>query len=125
MKLSSFSALLTPLMTDRVYIYRYVNETENNITKTTLSNEPVVSAPCRISFDTRDKPSGSSIDETKIEFRPKLFVGTDVDIRAGDKVVITRYNDDNTVMSVYTGQAGEPACYPSHKEVLVYIEGSA
>ena len=128
MKLSGFSAVISTLFKDKMTISRYVDkENADGTTTTVLSDSPLFEdIPCRISFSsTKEKPNDNEIDDTPIEMMPRIFCGANVDIKAGDYIVITRYNDSGEVFATYAGKVGLPSVFITHKEALFSIERSA
>lgn len=123
------SKLIASMLTDKVDVYRYVNEvSEDGSTTTKLSSEPVVSdLPGRISFSYSKienakihDPSGDPIDHT-----PKIFFLTDADIKTGDIVTVKRYiPGTEEILVSYRGKIGLPSIFPTHIEVSIAIEGT-
>lgn len=127
MKLSGVGTFLAMLYDDKMDIYRTAEDTnEDQSTDIFYTPEPTYSeVPCRISFSSDDSGADTEVDENPIRYNPKIFCGANVDLKAGDYVVITRYNDDGTVRCVYKGTAAQPSWYTTHQEALMRIDESA
>lgn len=127
MKFSSFSALMTTMMTDTMDIYRYVETTNaDGTTSLALTEQPLhADVYCRLSFSAMDNPKDEDIDQNPIRYSPVVFCPSTVDIKAGDELVVRRIQDDGSVLMTYKGQAGQPASYPTHKETRFFIAESA
>ena len=120
--LSKYSNVFSQLYTDKLDIYRHTNSTnEDGTIKTKLPETPLYSSiPCRISFSrTIDLTTDKAINKLPIHLIPKVFCNTDVDIKAGDYLIITRKNTQ------YKGIAGMPNVYESHQEISITVEGDA
>lgn len=127
MRLGDFSGIITSMFTDRMDVFHYIDEIqEDGTTQTKLSNNPAWrNAPCRISLSTDENPSDNQVDSVPIKTSPKIFFKTSVALKAGDYVVVRRFDDDGNVMCTYSGKAGMPSVFITHKEVLFHIEGTA
>ena len=127
MKISGVGTFLAMLYDDKMDIYRTTEDTNNDqSTDIFYTPEPTYTkVPCRISFSSDDSGADTEVDENPIRYNPKIFCGSDVDLRAGDYVVITRYKDDGTVRCVYKGTAAQPSWYTTHQEAWVRIDESA
>lgn len=127
MKLAGLGKLLAMLYNDRMDIYRTESREEKDST-TSISYEPeplYSDVKCRISFSSDDTGTDSEVDRNPIRFNPKLFCAMDVDIKAGDFVVIRRYADDGSVMTMYEGMVAMPSKYSTHQEIFLRINESA
>lgn len=127
MKLSGFSKIITTMLTDKMSITRYVDkENEDGTTDTVMPESPLYSdVACRVSFSSGDKPNDKDVDDTPVAIVPKIFCELDVDLKAGDFVTATRFNDKGEVIASYSGKVGLPAVFITHKEALFSIERSA
>lgn len=127
MRLGSFAPIFSTLFTDKMDIRRYMDvDNEDATTDTVLSSTPIyTNVPCRVSFLTEESPKDSEIDDTPVKNISKIFCKTNADVRAGDFVKISRFDDDGNVIAVYAGKLGLPSVYITHKEVLFSIEESA
>lgn len=127
MKLSGLGKLFQMLYDDEVDIYR-TSESDNEDSTVDISYAPkplYKNVKCRLSFSSDDIGSDSEVDMTPVRFGPKLFVKTDVDIRAGDYVVVRRYTDSRKVAHVYEGIASEPSWYATHQEIFIRVDKGA
>lgn len=128
MKLSGLGTFLTMLYDDRMDIFRTAENTnEDQSTDIFYQPEPLYTdVPCRISFSSDDSGADSEVDENPIRYNPKIFCKAEVDLKAGDYVVIRRYADDGvTVRATYKGTAAQPSWYTTHQESLMRIDESA
>lgn len=72
--------------------------------------------PCRLSYSS--KPSGTQTDTaTAIAQTIKLFLGTEVTVKSGSRIVVTQAGKT----CIYVA-AGEPAVYLSHQEVELTLK---
>lgn len=111
------------LYTDKMEVYRHTNGL--NADGTTITNLPKKSIytniPCRISFSrTVDSPSDKAINRNPISEIPKIICDIDVDIKAGDFVIVTRNNK-----VTYKGLLGLPNMYENHQEAMLDIRSDA
>lgn len=127
MKLGKFSGIIKSTFTDDMDIYRYEDVTnEDDTTETKLSETPVhKEVPCRISFSADESPKDNQVDNVPIKISPKIFCGANTNIRAGDYIVVRRYNDEGAIIAIYSGNVGLPSVFITHKEALFSIERSA
>lgn len=128
MKLSGFSGIITTMFKDRMSINRYVDEeAEDGSTNTTLSDSPLyTNIPCRVSFlSSGEKPNDNDVDNVPVKDVPKIFCKLDTDIKAGDFITVTRFDDEGKVIATYAGKVGLPSVFITHKEALFSIERSA
>lgn len=121
--------VLESRMTDRCDIYRH--KTIKNIDGTTdikIGSEPIHSnVKCRISFIRYkiENPSDIKVDENPIRFTPKIFFPVFTDVKAGDKLIVTRYSSENEVLGHYEGITGMPAYYDTHTEIMLNVHTGA
>lgn len=127
MKLSAVSKVFALLYTDKMDISRYTNTTNADDTESTKlpANPTYTDVPCRISFASDENSKDSEIDETPVVISPKIFCSLSVDIIAGDFLKVTRYDEAGNVLGVFTGTAGLPTPYLTHKQTNFTMEGSA
>ena len=127
MKLAGLGKFLTILYDDRMDIYR--TSAEINIDKTTVvfyDPSPLYKdVKCRLSFSSDDTGSDSEVDRNPVRSNPKLFCATDVDLQAGDYVVVRRYADDGSLKTTYEGRVAKPSWYSTHQEAVVRIDEGA
>lgn len=127
MKLSGLGKLLAILYDDRMDIYRTGSETNADST-TDISYEPeplYKDIECRLSFSSDDTGSDSEVDRNPVRFNPKLFCRQDVDLKAGDYVVVRRYAEDGSITWTYEGRVARPSSYSSHQEAFLRIDKGA
>lgn len=127
MKLGSFASLITSMFTDSMSINRYEDKANaDGTTETILSDTPIyTNVECRISFLYEEKPKDITVDDNPVITSPSIFCKVETDIRAGDFITVTRYNDYGDVIATYSGQVGMPSVYPTHKQALFIIMESA
>lgn len=127
MKLAGLGKLFTMLYNDRMDIYRTSKGTNQDET-TDVSYEPTPlyeDVPCRLSFSGDDTGSDSEVDRNPVRFNPKLFCKAEVDLQAGDYVVVRRYADNGSIIKTYQGQVALPSWYTTHQETLMRIDEGA
>lgn len=127
MKLAGLGTFFAMLYNDQMDIYRTdkgVNEDET--TDVFYEPEPLYKEiKCRLSFSSDDTASDSEVDRNPIRYNPKLFCESQVDLQAGDYVVIRRYADDGSVTKIYQGQVAQPSWYSTHQEAFIRIDEGA
>lgn len=127
MRLAGLGKLFAMLYDDRMDIYRTVESTNDDNT-TDISYEPkplYEGVPCRISFSSDDTGSDSEVDHNPIRSNPRLFCKAEVDLKAGDYVVVRRYADDGSIIKTYQGQVAQPSWYSTHQEAFMRIDEGA
>ena len=127
MRLTGLGTLYTILYDDRMDIYRTVKESNDDDT-TNISYEPAplyTDIKCRLSFSSDDTGSDSEVDRNPVKFSPRLFCTADVDLQAGDYIVVRRYTDSGSVAQTYQGQVAKPSWYSTHQEAFVRIDEGA
>ena len=127
MKLAGLGKLFAILYNDRMDIYRTSKDTNNDDT-TDISYQPkplYTDIKCRLSFSSDDTASDSEVDRNPVAFNPKLFCKAEIDLQAGDYVVVRRYADDGSIIKTYEGQVAQPSWYSTHQEVFMRIDEGA
>ena len=127
MKLAGLGNLFAMMYDDRMDIYR-TSRAENDDDTTNISYDPeplYKDVECRLSFSSDDTGSDSEVDRTPVRFNPRLFCRPEVDIQAGDYVVVRRYADSGSVMMTYEGPVARPSKYTTHQEALMRIDEGA
>ena len=127
MKLAGLSKLFTMLYSDQMDIYR-TRKDENNDSTTSITYQPepmYKDVACRLSFNRSDTTPYSEVDRNSVVFNPKIFCSLDVDLLAGDYVVVHRIADDGSVTMLYEGMVAKPAKYPTHQEATIRINEGA
>ena len=128
MRLGDFAPIFETMFTDKMSIFRYENkDNEDGSTDTVLPHSPLyTNVPCRVSFSRKEEsPKDNEVDDTPVIIAPKIFCKVDTDIKAGDVVTITRFNDDGDIIATYSGKVGLPSVLITHKEVAFLIKESA
>lgn len=127
MKLSGMGSFLTLLYDDKFDIYRTDKDlNEDESTNIFYESEPkYTDIPGRLSFSSDDTGADSEVDETPIRYNPKLFCAHDVDVRAGDYIVLRRYSDDGKIIHTYKGVAAQPSWYSTHQEIFIRVDEEA
>ena len=127
MKLAGLGKLFAMLYNDRMDIYR-TSRSENDDRTTGIAYNPdplYEDVKCRLSFSSDDSGADSEVDRNPVRFNPKLFCEQDVDIQAGDYVVVRRYSDNGHVMMTYEGRIAMPSRYSTHQETFLRIDEGA
>lgn len=127
MKLAGLGSLFSMLYDDRMDIYR-TSKTENDDDTVDISYDPkplYENIECRLSFSSDDTGADSEVDRTPVRFNPKVFCRPEVDLQAGDYVVIRRYADNGSVMMSYEGPVARPSKYTTHQEAFMRIDEGA
>lgn len=127
MKLTGLGTFYTMLYDDRMDIYRTVKDSDDDDT-TNISYAPTpiyTDLRCRLSFGSDDVGSDSEVDRNPVKFSPKLFCKADVDLKAGDYIVVRRYADDGSVAQTYQGRVAKPSWYTTHQEAFLRIDEGA
>lgn len=127
MKLAGLGKLMSILYDDKMDIYR-TTKTNNDDTTTDISYNPeplYKDLKCRLSFSSDDSGADSEVDRNPVRFGPKLFYAMEVDLQAGDYVVVRRYADNGSIMMTYEGRVAQPSKYSTHQEALMRIDEGA
>jgi len=124
------SSFLEMLYSDRMDITSVVEDTdEDGAAVTTYPTVPQqTDVPCRISFSQKDGVEKANDTNEVVSLKATLHCGVDVNIRAGDKIVVRRYHADGTSFDTFEGLiplAGRPNKWRSHQEVELTLEGDA
>lgn len=84
--------------------------------KSTAFEEVVVleNQPCRLSYSTIDRTSGTDTGASSVVKITKLHISPDINVKAGSKIIVTQ----NNVTEVYKN-SGEPAIYTTHQEIVL------
>lgn len=86
--------------------------------KSTAFEEVVVleNQPCRLSYSTIDRTSGTDTGASSIVKITKLHISPDINVKAGSKIIVTQ----NNATEVYKN-SGEPAIYTTHQEIVLEL----
>ena len=71
--------------------------------------------PCKLSFETLTSSSGDPV--AAVAQTVKLFLSPDVEIPAGCKIVVTRFN--NLERKFTYSRSGEPGVFSNHQEIML------
>lgn len=118
-----FGSVFNSLYADTLTVYRH--STSLNADGTTATNLTKVAVheniPCRLSFgSSNDSPNDTDINKSPISIIPKIFCSTDIDIKSGDFIIVTRLNK-----AIYQGIVGRANIYETHQEILLSVEGDS
>lgn len=127
MNLSGFSGIIKTMFSDRMSIRRYTTRTNSDqTTDSVLSSTDLYSnIPCRLSYNSDESPKDRDVDNVPVQLVPKVFCGVEVDIKPGDLVTVTRFNDSGNIIATFSGTIGLPSVFITHKEALFLIDRSA
>lgn len=133
MELRGFTAVMALLWNDRMDLFHVQDATDPEdpsvADNAVYGEEPdVTEVPCRISFGSTSTPEASPEQREQVSLHPTIFCAPDVEVRAGDRVVVRRQHSDGTVYATYTGfavLAGFPSAYDNHREFQLNMEGDA
>lgn len=87
------------------------------ITKLTDPKQEVIvleDQPCKLSF--ASSPPASGMPAASAAQSIKLFLASDIEIKAGSKIIVTQENRTATYAS-----SGQPAVYASHQEIELVL----
>ena len=133
MKFPNIKPQLESLYTDEMDVY-------SSVESVTPEGESLVqyeSVPrlekkaCRISFKSLEKARSTNDTHEIVEVFPKIFCGTELEINAGDRVVVRRYSSsgDGTIYQTWEGKAilttGYPTHWENHQEFSIDLFGDA
>lgn len=71
--------------------------------------------PCKLSFETLTSSTGDPV--ATVSQSVKLFISPDVEIPAGCKIVVTRFNDLERTFTY--SRSGEPGIFTNHQEIML------
>lgn len=127
MRLSSFIGLYESMYTDKLNVFRYVEEEQADGTLVlTLPNDALyVNLKCRISVKSLDNSEGNEYDTNPQRLQVKIFTNPGNDVQKGDKLVAQRIDGSGSVVAAYEGTAGLPFKYDTHQEILFAELGDA
>lgn len=118
------------LYKDRMDVYSVQESTdEDGATVTGYPTTPQQQdVPCRISLSSKDAPKEKEDLYNKVELYPVVFCGLSVSVKAGDKLVIRRLDDDGNVYETYEGMlsiSAKPNKYETHQEFMIGLKTEA
>lgn len=124
------SKLYGLLYKDRMDITSVVEGTDDD--GATVNNYPSTpqqtDVPCRISLSSKDAPKETEDLYNKVSNNPIVFCEPTVDVKAGDKVIVRRLDDEGNVYETYEGMltiSGRANKYETHQEFILSMKGDA
>lgn len=114
---------LERLWKDRCTVYHRVKVTDPKTKLTDFDEKPLLQdQPCKLSFETLNSTDGDHV--ATVAQSVKLFISPDVEIPAGCKIVVTRFNDLERTFTY--SRSGEAGVFTNHQEIpLVPFKGYA
>lgn len=105
---------LERLWKDRCTIYTQEKVKDPTTKLTDFEEKPLLQdQPCKLSFETLTSSSGDPV--AAISQTVKLFLSPDVEIPAGCKIVVTRFNDLERQFTY--SKSGEAGVFTNHQEI--------
>lgn len=130
MRLGKLAKIAQTMYTDRLFIFRRQHITNPDGTTDFIlpeiidANALYQDIPCRLSFFAEDSPLDDAEASNPVFFAPKVYVDPDVDLQAGDWVVVYR-GMELVKDKVVQGRVTMPAPYPSHLQAEIRIKEDA
>lgn len=107
---------LERLWNDRCTVYHRVKVTDPKTKLTDFDEKPLLQdQPCKLSFETLNSTDGDHV--ATVAQSVKLFISPDVEIPAGCKIVVTRFNDLERTFTY--SRSGEPGIFTNHQEIML------
>ena len=107
---------LERLWKDRCTVYHRVKVTDPKTKLTDFDEKPLLQdQPCKLSFETLNSTDGDHV--ATLAQSVKLFISPDVEIPAGCKIVVTRFNDLKRTFTY--SRSGEPGIFTNHQEIML------
>lgn len=107
---------LERLWKDRCTVYHRVKVTDPKTKLTDFEEKPLLQdQPCKLSFETLNSTDGDHA--ATVAQSVKLFISPDVEIPAGCKIVVTRFNDLERTFAY--SRSGEPGIFTNHQEIML------
>lgn len=107
---------LERLWKDRCTVYHRVKVTDPKTKLTDFDEKPLLqNQPCKLSFETLNSTDGDHV--ATVAQSVKLFISPDVEIPAGCKIVVTRFNDLERTFTY--SRSGEPGIFTNHQEIML------
>lgn len=107
---------LERLWKDRCTVYHRVKVTDPKTKLTDFDEKPLLQdQPCKLSFETLNSTDGDHV--ATVAQSVKLFISPDVEIPAGCKIVVTRFNDLERTFTY--SRSGEPGIFTNHQEIIL------
>lgn len=114
---------LERLWKDRCTVYKREKVKDSTTKLTDFEEKPLFQdQPCKLSFETLNSSSGDPV--AVVSQTVKLFLSPDLEIPAGCKIVVTRFNDLERKFTY--SKSGEAGVFTNHQEIqLVPFKGYA
>ena len=107
---------LERLWKDRCTVYHRVKVTDPKTKLTDFDEKPLLQdQPCKLSFETLNSTDGDHV--ATVAQSVKLFISPDIEIPAGCKIVVTRFNDLERTFTY--SRSGEPGLFTNHQEIML------
>lgn len=107
---------LERLWKDRCTVFHRVKVKDPNTKLTDFEEKPLLQdQPCKLSFETLSSTDGDPV--ATVGQSVKLFISPDVEIPAGCKIVVTRFNPLERTFTY--GKSGEAGVFTNHQEILL------
>lgn len=107
---------LERLWKDRCTVYHRVKVTDPKTKLTDFDEKPLLQdQPCKLSFETLNSTDGDHV--ATVAQSVKLFISSNVEIPAGCKIVVTRFNDLERTFTY--SRSGEPGIFTNHQEIML------
>ena len=107
---------LERLWKDRCTVYHRVKVTDPKTKLTDFDEKPLLQdQPCKLSFETLNSTDGNHV--ATVAQSVKLFISPEVEIPAGCKIVVTRFNDLERTFTY--SRSGEPGIFTNHQEIML------
>lgn len=107
---------LERLWKDRCTVYHRVKVTDPKTKLTDFDEKPLLQdQPCKLSFETLNSTDGDYV--ATVAQSVKLFISPNVEIPAGCKIVVTRFNDLERTFTY--SRSGEPGIFTNHQEIML------
>lgn len=107
---------LERLWKDRCTVYHRVKVTDPKTKLTDFDEKPLLQdQPCKLSFETLNSTDGDHV--AMVAQSVKLFISPDVEIPAGCKIVVIRFNDLERTFTY--SRSGEPGIFTNHQEIML------
>lgn len=105
---------LERLWKDRCTVYKQEKVKDPTIKLTDFVETPLLQdQPCKLSFETLTSSSGDPV--AAVSQTVKLFLSPDVEIPAGSKIVVTRFNYLERKFTY--SKSGEAGVFTNHQEI--------
>ena len=126
MKLAGLGKLYAMLYVDKMHIYRPTSKiNDDGTTSISYGTPKYTDIKCRLSFSSSDSASDSEVDRNPVRFNAKIICAHNIDLRAGDYVVVRRYADNGVAIKTYQGQVAHPSWYTTHQEAFLHMDEGA